>query len=161
MTWYYISVFLHILSAMVWIGGMFFLVLVLLPVIRNNENRIALLHKTGLRFRTVGWITLLILLLTGVLNVLARGLPFTWDFLTKSDFGNLILLKLGLFFLVLLVSGIHDFYLGTKSTNLHLENSDDKERVKFRQMAKWSGRISLLLALAAVFIGVGLARGGF
>jgi uncharacterized membrane protein len=50
-TWYYISVWLHIVGAAFWIGGMLFLPLVLLPGIKNNPDRQNLLMATGLKFR--------------------------------------------------------------------------------------------------------------
>lgn len=36
---YYLSVFLHIVCAAFWIGGMLFLPLVVLPAIRDNPQR--------------------------------------------------------------------------------------------------------------------------
>jgi uncharacterized membrane protein len=49
---------LHVLGAIVWIGGMLFIALVLVPVVRRLEplERARLVQAIGLRFRTVGWI---------------------------------------------------------------------------------------------------------
>ena len=55
---YHLSVFLHILSAIIWIGGMLFLALVVVPTTRGlpPSERAALFGAVGRRFRRVGWI---------------------------------------------------------------------------------------------------------
>ncbi|GIX49395.1 MAG: hypothetical protein KatS3mg131_3606 [Candidatus Tectimicrobiota bacterium] len=74
---YLLSVWLHLLAAAVWIGGMAFLTLVLVPIVRQPEHRAQaplLMHRTGRRFRTVGWTCLLVLFFTGLVNLVYRGL---------------------------------------------------------------------------------------
>ncbi|NQW37006.1 MAG: CopD family protein [Flavobacteriales bacterium] len=154
---YLISVFIHIISAAFWIGGMLFLPLVLLPGIKNHPDRLLLLQETGIRFRFIGWITLLILSITGVLNMYLKGLPLTWDYLTHSNYGNLLSIKIILFIVMLVIGGIHDFYIGQKS----IEEMKVTDNSSLKQMARWSGRINILLALIIAFIGVVLSRGGF
>ncbi|MFQ5795545.1 MAG: hypothetical protein ACE5JP_10915 [Candidatus Bipolaricaulia bacterium] len=69
---YLLSVWLHILAAAIWIGGMVFLALILVPVTRRPEHRgiaVSLIHWTGVRFRWVGWICLGLLLLSGIFNL--------------------------------------------------------------------------------------------
>ena len=54
---YLFSVWLHILAATAWIGGMFFLVLVVVPWLRRGNERqdaATFLQETGERFRAVG-----------------------------------------------------------------------------------------------------------
>ena len=153
---YLLSVFFHIVFAAFWIGGMLFLPLVLLPGIKNHPDRIALLYKTGIAFRVFGWVALAGLLVTGLLNFYLRGLPFTWGFLARSGYGNLLSLKLLLFLATLAVGSVHDFYFGKKALE-ELQNSDNRQ---LKLLARWSGRINLLLALAMAFIGVMLSRGG-
>ncbi|MFN0215056.1 MAG: CopD family protein [Saprospiraceae bacterium] len=154
--WYFTSVFLHIIFAAFWIGGMLFLPLVILPEIKHHPDRIAILYKTGMKFRFYGWIALLGLLSTGLLNLYFRGMPFTWAFFSQSDYGILVSWKLLIFIGILLVSGTHDFLLGKKALE-ELQVSDNRH---FKMMARWSGRINLLLALVMAFLGVVLSRGG-
>jgi len=134
---------------------------VLLPVIKDNPQRLELLHKTGLQFRSVGWLALLMLGTTGVTNMLTKGIPFKWGYLTSCSYGRLLLMKMGVFTLILLLSAIHDFYIGTKATTLSMGIENDEAAGKIRTMARWSGRVNLLLALIVLFLGVALARGGF
>lgn len=154
--WYFSSVFLHIVFGAFWIGGMLFLPLVILPEIRQHPDRIALLYKTGLKFRFYGWIALIGLFTTGLLNMYFRGMPVTWAFFSQSDYGILVSWKLLLFLGVLLVSGTHDFLFGRKA----LEELQSSDNTNFKLLARWSGRINLLLTLVMAFLGVLLSRGG-
>ncbi len=154
--WYLISVFFHIVFGAFWIGGMLFLPLVILPELKQHPDRIAILYKTGLKFRFYGWITLLGLLFTGLLNLYWRGMPFTWVFFSQSDYGRLVSWKALIFLGILLVSGTHDFLFGRKAL-AELQSSDN---ANFKLLARWSGRVNLLLALVMAFLGVVLSRGG-
>lgn len=158
---YYFLVFLHILAAAIWIGGMFFLVLVILPVIKNYPDRVILLEKSGLKFRTIGWIMFVIILITGLLNLHFRGIPLTLEFFTSKGYGQLVSLKILIFSVILIISAYHDFYIGTRATQA-LQSGENKElSKKYKAIARWSGRLNLLLGLTALFLGVALARGGF
>ncbi len=73
---YLLNVTVHVLAAVLWLGSMFFLALVGAPVLRRVEppaTRAALFRELGIRYRTLGWITLAVLLVTGVLNLQFRG----------------------------------------------------------------------------------------
>jgi putative copper export protein len=154
--WYLISVWLHIICAAFWIGGMLFLPLVLLPGIKQHPDRVALLYKTGITFRFYGWLVLFVLLLTGLTNMYGRGIPLTIEFLKQSGYGRLLAYKLALFSLILLISGAHDFVFGKKALEEVQHNPDPRLRL----VARWSGRLNLLLALVMAFLGVALSRGG-
>ncbi|OFX59533.1 MAG: hypothetical protein A2066_11160 [Bacteroidetes bacterium GWB2_41_8] len=156
-TYYLISVFVHVICAAFWIGGMLFIPLVLVPGIMPQPNRVLLLHKTGIKFRFYGWLAIIILILTGSLNIYFRGLPFTVEFFTTSNFGKLLSIKLALFVLMLLISGIHDFYIGMKSIDEMQQSSGNK----FKMLARWTGMLNLLLSLIIAFLGVAISRGGF
>lgn len=76
---YHLSVFLHILAAVVWVGGMLFLVLVAVPVLRGlpDRQRAEVVARVGERFRPVAWLCIGLLLVTGVANLAYRGV--TWE----------------------------------------------------------------------------------
>lgn len=156
-TVYLISVFIHIICAAFWIGGMLFIPLVLVPGIKGQPNRVLLLHKTGIKFRFYGWLAVIILIISGVLNIYFRGLPFTIDFFTSTSYGKLLSIKLILFLVMLLVGGIHDFYIGMKS----IDEMQQSLGNKFKMLARWTGMLNLLLALIIAFLGVAISRGGF
>ncbi len=163
---YQLSVLVHILAAMVWIGGMLFLALVVVPAARGMPpaERSALFHLVGPRFRTVGWVCIGLLLATGVVNTAYRGV--TWDnmftaALWMGDFGRVLALKLGVVAVMLLLSLFHDFVLGPASVRAHKlgEAEPSAEATALRRRASWLGRITTLLALIVVALGVMLVRG--
>ncbi len=136
---------------------MLFIPLVLVPSIKKQSNRVLLLYKTGIKFRFYGWLSVIVLFITGLLNMYFKGLPLTWDFLVHSNYGKLLSIKLALFVLMLLIAGIHDFYYGSKSID-EMQNTNNN---KFKLMARLTGMINLMLALIIAFLGVALSRGVF
>lgn len=161
---YLLSVWIHILAAMTWIGGMFFLVLVVVPWLRAGDraNAGAFLRETGQRFRSVGWVCFAILLVTGTFNLYVRGVrlgDFTRAAWLASPFGKSVLLKLGLFALVLLVSAVHDFSVGPRASVAIQDDPKSPEAERLRRQASLMGRGNALLALALVAVAVTLVRG--
>lgn len=152
-SWYYISVWLHIVGAAFWIGGMLFLPLVLLPGIKDNPDRRNLLMVTGLKFRFYGYIVLAILFVTGLLNIYLRGISFSLDFFIRTRYGQLVELKIILFVLMLTVSLMHDVIVGRKAL-------EQMENQNIKLIARWTGRLLLLIALIMAYIGVVISRGG-
>lgn len=136
--------FVHVLSAIVWIGGMLFIALVLVPVLRASADpasRARLVHLVGSRFRTVGWGALLLLLGSGLANLFLYR-PYL---LTLPRFQ----LKLGLIVVALVLSAVHDFVLGPLAG---APNADPALRVR----ASWIARINVLVVLVVVALGLSL-----
>ena len=120
MAWLYIiSVFLHIIAATVWIGGALFLVFVLVPVIRKpdlQQHAPVLLQLSGRRFKHVGWISLVVLLVTGLINLYFKGFLVamgTGD-LWSMPVGHVVATKLVVVAIILVLSLVHDFYIGPR-----------------------------------------------
>lgn len=162
---YLLSVWLHILAAGVWIGGMVFLALVLVPVTRHPEYQgvaASLVHWTGVRFRWVGWVCLVLLLLSGTFNLAYRGFGWAdvWNRqIFQGPFGRPLGIKLLLVAVILLISAFHDFLIGPQATALWQANPASPEARRLRHQASWIGRLNLLLALVVVALGVALVRG--
>ena len=131
---------------------MLFLPMVLLPAIKDHPDRGNLLMATGLKFRFFGYIVLSLLLVTGILNIYLRGIDLSWKFLVISRHGKLVIAKLLLFILILAVSLVHDIHARKRLLS-------DEELRKFKIIARWSGRILLIISLTMAYIGVILSRG--
>jgi len=103
---YFTLMTLHLLAAVVWIGGMLFLGLVLTPVLRCRppDERASLLSAVGRRFLKVGWAALGAILVTGPLLWIKRGFDVT----------PVLVVKLTLVGVILLLSVLHDFVLGPR-----------------------------------------------
>jgi uncharacterized membrane protein len=163
-TWYLISVWIHVLAAMVWVGGMAFLAAVIVPTIRHPDWRgraASLIAISGRRFKHIGWGSLLILIATGITNLTFRGLgpALTTSAFWEASFGQILLWKLHLVVLVLLLSAIHDFYIGPRAVAAWESNPNAPSTRRLRKAASWMGRINFLLALAIVALAVMLLRG--
>lgn len=161
---YLFSVWLHILAATVWIGGMFFLVLVVVPWLRRGDRSMAgaFLRETGQRFRTVGWACFAILVVTGTFNLWVRGVRLSDFFRTEwlsAPFGKALIWKLGLFLVVLAVSAFHDFVIGPRATRAIERDPRSPDALRLRRRASLFGRLNVVLALALVAFGVMLVRG--
>ena len=134
---------IHILSVITWVGGMLFIALVLVPSARALDDariRTRLIEESGRRFRTISWIALGLLVVTGFLNLWFQssllGAPrFHW--------------KLGLVVLALILSILHDWVLGPRAGRPGADPS-------IRLRASWVARLNVGVALAIVLLGLGL-----
>ena len=163
---YLLSVWLHLVAVIVWLGGMLFLVLVLIPAIRRPEYReifSPLIHRVGVRYRWIGWIALAVLVLSGITNLAYRGFGWAdlWSGrLWQGPFGRTLGIKLLLVAIVFALSALHDFLVGPRATALGRADPSSPEALRWRRRAAWIGRINMLLALIIVALGVALVRGG-
>jgi len=162
---YLTSVWLHIMAAAVWIGGTVFLALVVVPAMRRPEYQgiaASLIHWTGMRFRSVAWVCLAFLLLTGAFNLTYRGFEWSdlWSWwLWEDPVVRVLGIKLLLVLVVLLLTVLHDFVVGPRATARWQESPGSLGASLLRKLAVWIGRLNLLLALVIVALGVLLARG--
>jgi copper resistance protein D len=162
---YLVSVWLHIMAAVVWVGGTLFLVIVLVPAIRRPEFGAiasALIRFTALRFRWVGWVCFCIFAFSGFVNLAARGIGLQelrdalfW----QGSFGRTLAIKLMLVAAILLISAFHDFVLGPRAAAAWEANSVSARTFRLRRQAVQLGRLNLLLALAVILLGIMLVRG--
>ena len=163
-TLYYVSVWLHVLAATIWTGGMFFIVLVVVPWLRRGgrAGAGAFLRETGMRFRTVGWTCFAVLAVTGTFNLWIRGVRprhfLDAEWLTSPS-GSTVAAKLAAFALVLGVSVAHDFIVGPRATQAIERDAGSAEAARLRRIASLLGRANALLALALLAIAVAIVRG--
>jgi len=163
-TEYYVNVTIHVFAAVFWLGGMFFLAAVGAPVLRKVEPpelRSFLFRRLGEQFRIIGWIAIVILLVTGVLNLHLRGLLSMvtlgsaqfWD----SRYGTSLAWKLGAVAAMIIVQAIHDFAVGPAATRA---TPGSPEIAILRRRAALLARLSAVFGIVIVIAAVRLARGG-
>ena len=161
---YFLNVTIHVLAALVWLGGMFFLALVGAPVLRRVEPaelRKELFRALGERFRTVGWWAIAVLLVTGTVNLHYRGFldatvwgsPEFW----RSRMGVALAWKLCAVVMMLGISLVHDFLSGPAASRL---DGGSPAALVARRRAAWLARVNALLGVVVVVAAVRLARGG-
>ncbi|HEY8415092.1 MAG TPA: CopD family protein [Thermaerobacter sp.] len=160
MSWYKVVVFLHVISAMFWVGGILFLSLVVVPAARRYDDatRSRLLVDVGRGFRVTGWAALGVLLLTGLIQMGARGASVAnvldGSFFTKP-FGQVLGTKLLFVALMVLATAVHDFIAGPAAERAAQMGSDPR---RLRRVAGWLARVTALLALIVVALAVDLVR---
>ena len=141
---YLASVWLHVLAAMTWIGGMVVFVAAVMPYFRRQPEAVktAFLEWFGSRFRIVSWTCFVILAVTGTFNLWARGVRLA-DFVRPewhaTAFGQVVMLKLTLVAAAVLLTILH-------------------ERTAAAAWARWAGRGLLLAGVAIVAAAVVLVR---
>lgn len=160
---YYLSVAIHVLAAMVWLGGMFFLALVGAPVLRAVEDaalRQRMFDTLGYRFRAVGWMALGVLFVTGLFNLHFRGALklslWTDAAWLQTPWSRALQIKLAAFVVMLFVEGYHDFVLGPKAGRVPPGSA---EALALRKQASLFARVSAIAGLIIVFAAVKVARG--
>lgn len=160
---YYTLVYLHIFSALVWLGGMFFLGIVGAPALRTVEStelRQQLFNALGLRFRTVGWIAITTLVITGLGILEVRGIVRSGALVDggfwRTTFGHALAVKLTMVVSMIAMSAYHDFKLGPAAS---LATPGSPEAISLRRKAAMNARINALLGLVLLYAAMRLARG--
>jgi uncharacterized membrane protein len=165
MSWsYHLVVTLHVLAALLWLGGMFFLGVVGAPVLRAIEPaalRQRLFHLLGVRFRTVGWIAIAVLVTTGTIMLHARGL-LAWSGVLgsaafwRTPLGVALAFKLATVVTMIAVSAVHDFLVGPAASGAEAGST---QAIALRRRAALLARLNALVGLLLVVAAVRLARG--
>ena len=139
----------HLLAAAVWVGGSTALVFVGVPAIRtlDGEPRGRAMKELGLRWRPLGYGSLLVAALTGA-ALAARD----WE--NTASFQIVLWVKVALAACLVVVSYLHNFVLGPR---LQAEIRDDREQ-RTRPTLVVVGWISYGLTVTLPVLGVVLQR---
>ena len=158
MTAYILSLWIHLVAATAWIGGMIFFAAVVVPGLRDASLRPAapaVLRVVGERYGKFGWATLAVLLVTGCTNLWLRGIgwaqlsaPEFWS----SGFGRTLFHKLLLVGLALAAAVSHHVLVRTTPGEPTLAPAA-------RVRASWIGRAILAFSLGVLYFAVKLSRG--
>jgi uncharacterized membrane protein len=153
-----LMLWLHILAAVAWVGGMIFLTLVVVPVERRIQDprlRFDLVNRIGIRFKYLGWASIAILIVTGTYNTLYK--VSSWDQLMTTGYGKTLLIKLAIVAFMFSLSIAHDFFLGPKL----VEKARERKKIKdLAYIVTILARGNLILALLVILLAVSLRTGG-
>jgi uncharacterized membrane protein len=136
-----ILVFLHILGAVIWAGGLFFVALLAAGARRTlpERERTELFRFVGSGFLVLAGIAALLLALSG--NLLVDDLFGGWDNISGEP-SRLILWKTGLFVVVLALAALHGVVLGPGIRRLRLRRVDGRITAEEEALLKRRLRIS-------------------
>ena len=164
---YQISVWIHILMAAIWVGGLIYTAAVVVPFAagRGGEERQRILRGLARRFRWVGWGAVTIAVLTGLANLTLRLSPIRIGQLISGEAFDpnkvdgfiaawlpwKLLLVANMIFLML----FHD--ITSIRAAKHRQGSPD--RAPSNHLGTIAASIAALLAIAVLYVSVRLVRG--
>ncbi len=152
-------VWIHLLATVAWIGGMMFLSIVLVPVLRRGgqfAQHAALFRTVAHRFRGIVWGAMGLLIGTGLMIADGRSIALTEPRTWPAVFAAKITLVMVLFSLTLL----HDLLLGPKVRRILGKAAMERTAGDglLLRYAALLPRFSLILALVVLLSAVVLAR---
>jgi copper resistance protein D len=145
-----VLVAVHVLAAIVWVGGTVALTFIAVPAIRrlSGEPRQLAMRTLGRRWRPIGWSALLVLVATGI-PLAEHVLPGS-GVATKVVFG----VKMGVFAGLLVSAYLHDFVLGPRLAAEIREGREERSRRPL-VLVGWT---SFTLTVALPILGVVVAE---
>ena len=155
----FVLVWIHLLATVVWVGGMVFLSIILVPVLRREglfAQYAALFRTVAYRFRAAVWIAMGILVGTGLVLATGRSIHLT----EPRQWPTIFLTKMGLVACLFILTLLHDLVAVPQVRRISL--SAEAERTSLdRMLIRYSvivPRLSLLVALLVLLLAVVLAR---
>lgn len=169
---YQAAVFVHLGSAIIWIGGSLFLALVLIPVLRRYAPEpgqppvlpVDMLGTMARRFRWISWVCIVLLVATGLYILPVRyGIGFSDFFSLGGHFVATLQLKVALVAVVIWLSAMHDFIIGPHTNRLIEAMQAGAEPPGYlpalRKAVVWIARINVVLTVLIVAVAVTMTRG--
>lgn len=137
-----IVVWLHVLAAAAWLGGLLFASHLVVPALARGERAYLGLFQ---RARLIAWSAMGLLIVTGLENLRQVSLQRPW-----------VMTKLLLVVVLLALAAHRDFSLLPRAAD-----AIEQGRAPGAALSglRWLDRVLVLLGAAAVFLGVGIARG--
>jgi uncharacterized membrane protein len=137
----------HLLAAIVWVGGTIALVFVAVPPVQRleGEARGQVLREFGRRWRPIGWSALGVAIITGAIIATRAGAFDT----TPSRFDWVLAIKGVLVGLLIAGAYLHDYVLGPGLARQIREGKPQSLRPLLTRM----GRANLLLTIAIPVLG--------
>ena len=140
--------FFHLLGTVIWIGGIFYSNLVLMPSMNTiaPPERSKLLSAASSRFTVLAWVSIIFLIITGILKAGSEEVKN----LTQTEHVFLSI-KYGLFAIMLIVGIVITFYLGPKIEKLSPKEGD-KPSVEFFKVQNQLSMLSKINMVLGIFV---------
>ena len=145
-----VSVWLHLLGVVTWIGGLVYQTHLLVPAARRDGAiPVAQMLRRG---RWVTWTAIALVVLTGLYNVTLLG-PL--DRVLQSGAALLLALKFMLVLAAVAVAGQRDFAQVPRLARAVAAGDDPRPALT---VIAWMDRVVLLLAVVIVYLGLAVSR---
>jgi uncharacterized membrane protein len=145
-----VSVWLHLLGVVTWIGGLAYQAHVLGPAARRGGP--ASVVEPLRRARRVTWVAIALVVLTGLYNVTLLG-PL--DRVLQSGAALLLALKFMLVLAAVAVAGQRDFAQVPRLARAVTAGDDARPALS---AIAWMDRVVLLLAVVIIYLGLAVSR---
>lgn len=164
---YFLCVWLHILAATVWVGGLIYTAAVAVPFALTREvpERQRLLRGLARRFRWMGWGSIGVLFITGVGNLTLRLSPIKFSQILNGDLFNpekveqLIAIWLPWkLMLVIVMIGLMAFHDIT-SIQAAKRYGGSRDSAPGSRMGSRAAALATLVAILVLYVSVRMVRG--
>ncbi len=152
---------LHIAAIVVWVGGLFAVSFVLVPVLRrgiDSQQEVARLVTMVLRrFQRISRELILLILLTGMFNLISAGVARGFNF--SATYIVMLVIKVTLFVVMVAIQAWQGFRLAPAFASLvsGTEQTVVPGAVKrLRRRALATSMLNMVLAATAILLGLGL-----
>ena len=153
-----ILIWVHLVAAVAWIGGMLFLSLVLVPILKREGfagERRSLFQASAQRFRIIVWTSIATLLITGPILMTTSSQYLAGE----SGWPVVFKVKLSLVAILLGLTALHDFWLGPRILRERAASGQTSENIPpLARLSPWIARLALLLSLVILYLGITIAR---
>jgi len=145
-----VLLWLHVVSAVVWVGGVAYQSHVLLPLARRGE--VATFAEAARRARPVTWTAICVVVLTGFYNITQLG---PMDRVMQSGAGLMVVGKFLLVIALAAIMGQRDFAQLALLRGALASNADPQPAL--RSITRMD-RLILLVALIVIYLGLAISR---
>lgn len=149
---------IHLTAVIAFIGGTIFYVTAYRPasgLLKSHPGQSDFTAKVEQRFRTIRWLSLVVILVTGFFNLLYEG----GSARIESTYGAGLMLKLFLVLVLLALTAVHDFVIGQHGrARGQPAHAPAGKSAAVPAGKPWLGQLILGLSLVIVLIAVALVR---
>jgi len=161
MSLYILSVWLQVLLACVWVGGLIYTAAVVIPFATKHapDERQRIIRGLARKFRMIGWTSVVLLIVTGLINVThyyprdSAGESFSMLFSPNGNFW--LRRKLEAFVLMVVLMLFHDI----TSIRAAKRSAGPRDAAAGNRLGSIAAALATLLALVVLYCSVRLVRG--
>jgi len=157
-----IIMWIHLISASIWVGGSLFLGIVFSPLLKSMfdsvEERLQIMIKVGKRFNKIAVPSLIILIGTGLYN--SHQLLIKPELLIATSYGNFLIIKIILVFALIVTYVIHVRIIRKEIEDKIMSKQMSSHQIqRLRKKIIILGEITVVLSVAILFFAALLDAG--
>jgi len=157
-----IIMWIHLISASIWVGGSLFLGIVFSPLLKSMfdsvEERLQIMIKVGKRFNKIAVPSLIILIGTGLYN--SHQLLIKPELLIATSYGNFLIIKIILVFALIITYVVHVRIIRKEIEDKIMSKQMSSHQIqRLRKKIIILGEITVVLSVAILFLAALLDAG--